>query len=54
MARLCRATQATGKLVADAQHAAVAIAEGCTWITRDADFARFQAHGLTWEHLALG
>jgi uncharacterized protein len=54
VARLCRATQATGKLVADAQHAAVAIAEGCTWITRDADFARFQAHGLSWEHLALG
>src|SRR5262245_50855095 len=34
---LCRATSATGKTVADAQHAALAIAEGCTWITRDTD-----------------
>ncbi len=51
--RLCRATGATGKLVADAQHAAVAIAEGCTWVTRDGDFARFEAHGLRWQHLVL-
>ena len=50
---LCRATAATGKLVADAQHAAVAIAEGCTWVTRDRDFARFARHGLRWEHLVL-
>ena len=54
VARLCRAVQATGKLVADAQHAALAISEGCTWVTRDADFGRFQAHGLRWEHLTLG
>jgi hypothetical protein len=53
VAALCRATQATGKLVADAQHAAVAIAEGCTWVTRDADFARFVPHGLRWQHLVL-
>ena len=53
MATLCRATGATGKLVADAQHAAVAMAEGCVWITRDGDFARFAAHGLRWLHLVL-
>lgn len=52
--RLCRATGATGKLVADAQHAALAIAEGCTWVTRDADFALFEPHGLRWRHLVLG
>ena len=51
VAELCRQTGATGKLVADAQHAAVAIAEGCSWVTRDADFSRFAPHGLRWEHL---
>jgi hypothetical protein len=51
---LCRKTGAAGKLVADAQHAALAIAEGCTWVTRDANFAAFAAHGLRWEHLVLG
>ncbi len=45
---LCRATKATGKLVADAQHAAVAIEHGCTWVTTDADFARFPH--LRWGH----
>jgi len=50
---LARATKATGKLYADAQHAAIAIAEGCTWVTRDKDFARFARHGLRWEHLVL-
>ena len=53
VARLCRAVGATGKLVADAQHAAVAIAEGATWITRDGDFARFEHHGLRWQHLVI-
>jgi toxin-antitoxin system PIN domain toxin len=52
VAALCRAVGAVGKLVADAQHAALAIAEGCTFVTRDADFARFTKHGLTWRHLA--
>jgi toxin-antitoxin system PIN domain toxin len=52
-ARLCRLTEARGKLVADAQHAAIAIAEGATWTTRDGDFARFERHGLTWTHLVL-
>ncbi len=52
--RLCRAVGATGKLVADAQHAALAISEGCTWVSRDADFAGFEPHGLRWQHLAFG
>jgi toxin-antitoxin system PIN domain toxin len=51
--RLCRAASATGKLVADAQHAALALSEGCTWVTRDGDFARFEPHGLRWQHLVL-
>lgn len=51
--RLCRAASATGKLVADAQHAALAISEGCTWVTRDSDFAQFEPHGLRWQHLVL-
>jgi toxin-antitoxin system PIN domain toxin len=51
--RLCRAASATGKLVADAQHAALAISQGCTWVTRDRDFAQFEPHGLRWEHLVL-
>jgi len=45
---LCRATAAAGKLVGDAQHAAVAIEHGCTWVTADADFTRFP--GLRWHH----
>src|SRR5215469_9467302 len=50
---LCRLVSASGKLVADAQHAALAIAEGCTWVTRDGDFAQFAAQGLSWSHLRL-
>lgn len=53
VSRLCRAVGATGKLVADAQHAALAITEGCTWVSRDADFAGFAPHGLRWQHLAF-
>ncbi len=53
VARLCRLVGATGKLVADAQHAALAITEGCTWVSRDADFAVFEPHGLRWQHLAF-
>ena len=53
VAALCRQTEATGKSVADAQHAAMAIDEGCTFVTRDADFARFAPHGLRWQHLSL-
>lgn len=51
--RLCRAASAAGKLVADAQHAALAISEGCTWVTRDSGFAQFERHGLRWQHLVL-
>jgi predicted nucleic acid-binding protein len=50
---LCRRTGATGKLAADAVHAAVAMAEGATWVTGDADFSRFEPHGLIWKHLIL-
>ena len=45
---LCREARATGKLVADAVHAAVAVEHGCEWITTDADFARFPS--LRWRH----
>ncbi len=53
VARLCRAAFACGKLVADAQHAALAISEGCTWVTPDGDFGKFEPHGLRWQHLVL-
>lgn len=45
---LCRRSSAAGKLVADAQHAAVAVEHGCTLVTTDADFDRFP--GLRWRH----
>jgi toxin-antitoxin system PIN domain toxin len=51
---LCREGQARGKLVADAQHAAVALENGCTLVSRDGDFARFEGAGLRWTHLVLG
>ena len=46
--RLCRDARATGKLVADAQHAAVAIEHGCTIVSTDSDFDRFP--GVRWQH----
>ena len=46
--RLCRESGATGKLVADAQHAAVAMEHGCTMVSADSDFNRFP--GLRWRH----
>ncbi len=51
--RLCRESGVVGKHVADAQHAAVAIGAGCTWVTCDADFRHFEPHGLRWQHLLL-
>ena len=45
---LCQQASATGKLVADAQHAAVAIEHGCTMVSSDADFSRFPT--LRWRH----
>lgn len=46
--RLCRDSGAAGKLVADAQHAAVAIENGCTMVTTDSDYDRLP--GLRWQH----
>ena len=46
--RLCRDSGAKGKLVADAQHAAIAIEHGCTMVSTDSDFDRFP--GLRWRH----
>jgi len=45
---LCRRSGANGKLVTDAQYAAVAVVHGCTMVTTDSDFDRFP--GLRWEH----
>ena len=45
---LCRESRAKGKLVADAQHAAVAIEHGCTMVSTDSDFNRFPL--LRWQH----
>lgn len=45
---LCRESGASGKLVADAQHAAVAVEHGCTMVSTDSDFNRFP--GLRWRH----
>ncbi len=50
--KLYRDAGATGKLVADAQHAAVAIEHGCTMVSTDADFARFPS--LRWQHPLRG
>jgi len=47
-AQLVAATDARGKLVADAWLAALAIENGCTLATCDSDFARFP--GLRWVH----
>ncbi len=49
---LCRAHNASGKQVADAQHAAVALEHGCEWITFDDDFLRFETNGLRWKLLS--
>jgi hypothetical protein len=47
----CCVANAQGKLVADAQHAAVALEHGCTWVTRDRDFEAFSSAGLRIEIL---
>ena len=47
----CWDSGAAGKMVADAQHAAVALENGCTWVTRDADFEMFRRSGLRVELL---
>jgi toxin-antitoxin system PIN domain toxin len=43
---LIQETGSQGKHVADAQHAAVALENGCTWVTRDSDFDKFRKSGL--------
>jgi len=47
----CDVASAQGKLVADAQHAAVALEHACTWVTRDTDFEAFRSVGLRLEIL---
>lgn len=49
--QLAETTSSTGKKFADAQHAALALEHGCTWITRDRDFRAFEPHGLRLEIL---
>jgi hypothetical protein len=44
--RLCLETDTTGRRVADAWYAALAIEWGCDWVTFDRDYARFP--GLKW------
>lgn len=45
--RLCIETETRGARVSDAWFAALAIEQGCDWITLDRDFARFP--GLKWQ-----
>ena len=47
-ARLCREASAKGNLVPDAFYAAMAIENGCEWITTDRDYGRFP--GRKWSH----
>jgi toxin-antitoxin system PIN domain toxin len=45
---LCQVADAKGNLAADAYHAALAVEQGCEWITTDRDYSRFP--GLRWRH----
>lgn len=45
---LCEKADARGNLVADAQHAAVAVEHGASWVSKDRDFAKFPE--LRWKH----
>lgn len=49
--RLVQNTGAKGKIIADAQHSAIAMEHGCTWVTRDRDFKAFASNGLRLEIL---
>ncbi|MEM9025685.1 MAG: TA system VapC family ribonuclease toxin [Verrucomicrobiota bacterium] len=51
---LCCETRAKSKRVADAQHAAIAIDAGSTWVSADSDFKIFESLGLRWEHWMVG
>jgi hypothetical protein len=46
--RLVRESACRGNLIPDAFLAAIAIESGCTWITTDRDYSRF--NGLDWRH----
>jgi toxin-antitoxin system PIN domain toxin len=46
--RICRASRARGKVVADAYLAAFAIDRDDEWVTTDKDFSKFP--GLRWRH----
>ena len=46
--QLCKTGGAKGNLIPDAYFAALAIENGCDWITADRDYARFP--GLVWRH----
>jgi uncharacterized protein len=48
--QLCAKPGVRGSLVADAAHAALAIENGCEWVTADSDYARF-APPLRWRLL---
>ena len=48
--KLCVDGDLPAKLTADAVHAALAIENGCEWVTADTDFARF-APPLRWQRL---
>lgn len=45
---LCRNAEAKGNLIPDAYHAALAIENGCEWVTLDRGFSRFPR--LKWTH----
>jgi hypothetical protein len=47
-ARLCLEVEARGNLIPDAWLAALAIEQGCEFVTTDRDFARFSE--LRWSH----
>ena len=49
LSELCRKSGCQGKAVADAHHAAIAIENACTWISRDPDFERFTPCGLRFD-----
>ncbi len=49
--RLCEQGDATGNLIPDAYHAALAIESGCQWVTADRGFSRFTE--LNWTTIDL-
>lgn len=47
---ICNTYKLSGKLIADAYHAALAIEHGLLWVSADTDFARFHQE-LRFQHL---